>query len=45
MINHKIAQPSIKVVISCFIINLSFNLLVKEFFKSVNIWQSYRQNG
>jgi len=28
-----------------FVTNISFNLLVKEFFKSVNIWQSYRQNG
>jgi len=28
-----------------FITNISFNLLVIEFLKSVNIWQSYRQNG
>jgi len=25
--------------------HLSFNLLVKEFLKLVDIWQSYRQNG
>ena len=25
--------------------NLSLNLLVKTFFKSVNIWRSYKQNG
>jgi len=30
---------------SYFITNLSFNLLVKEFSKSANIWRSYRQNG
>jgi len=24
---------------------ISLNLLVKEFSKSVNIWRSYRQNG
>jgi len=28
-----------------FTIHLSFNLLVKEFLKLVNIWRSYRQNG
>jgi len=28
-----------------FIANLPLNLLVKEFLKSVNIWQSYKQNG
>ena len=28
-----------------FYTHLSFNLLVKEFLKLVNIWQSYRQNG
>jgi len=28
-----------------FITNLSFNSLVKEFLKPVNIWQSYKQNG
>jgi len=27
------------------ITNLSLNLPVKEFLKSVNIWRSYRQNG
>jgi len=32
MINHKIAQPSIQVVVGYFIANLSLNLLVKEFF-------------
>jgi len=45
MTNHEIAQPSIYVVISYFITNLSFNLLVKKKFKSANIWQSYQQNG
>jgi len=45
MINYEIAQPSIQVVMSCFIINLSFNLLVKIFFKSANAWRSYRQSG
>ena len=28
-----------------FIPNLSFDLLMKEFLKSANIWQSYRQHG
>jgi len=28
-----------------FITNLSLNLLVTEFLKSVNTWRSYRQNG
>ena len=28
-----------------FTTHLSLNLLVKEFLKLVNIWQSYRQNG
>jgi len=31
MINHKIAQPSVSVVMSYFITDLSLNLLVKEF--------------
>jgi len=30
---------------SYFTTHLSLNLLVKEFLKLVNIWQSYRQNG
>jgi len=30
---------------SYFITHLSFNLLVKEVLKLVNIWRSYRQNG
>ena len=30
---------------SYFFTNLSFDLLVKEFLKSVNFWRSYRQNG
>ena len=36
MMNHKVHRPTT---------HLSFNLLVKEFLKLVNIWQSYRQNG
>ena len=31
--------------LSRFIENFSFNLLVKEFLKSVNIWRSNKQNG
>ena len=42
MIIHKVAQPSISVVIGYFITNLSFNLQVKEFVKTVNIWRSYK---
>jgi len=38
-------MPSIQGMISYFAINLSLNLLVKEFLKLVNIWRSYRQNG
>ena len=36
---------SIWVMMRYFITNVWFNLLVKEFLKSVNTWQSYRQNG
>jgi len=36
---------SCELVIGYFTTNLSLNLLAKEFLKSVNIWQSYRQNG
>jgi len=43
MINHKVAEPSIKVLMGYFIKSLSFNLTVKEFLKSVNIWRSYGQ--
>jgi len=32
-------------MVSYFTTHLSLNLLVQEFFKLVNIWQSYRQNG
>jgi len=32
MINHKVVQPSIQVVMGYFITNLSLNLLVKPFF-------------
>ena len=45
MINHKITQPSIYVMMRYFIKNLSVIVRVKEFLKSVNIWRSYRQNG
>jgi len=38
MINHKIVQPSISIMMGYFIINISFdNLLVKEFLKSVKV--------
>ena len=43
MINHKIAQPSIEVVMGYFIRNLSVIVPLKEFLKSVNIWGSYGQ--
>ena len=45
MINHKVVQPNIYVVMSCLITNLASNLLVQFFLQSVNIWQSYKQNG
>ena len=32
-------------LVSYFSTHLSFTLLVKEFLRLVNIWQSYRQNG
>jgi len=37
LINHKVAQPSISVAIAYFVTSLSFNFLVKEFLKSVDI--------
>ena len=46
MINHKVHANIAKRLSSDeFTTHLSFNLLVKEFLKSVNIWRSYRQNG
>jgi len=45
MINDKVVQLSILVVMRYFISNLSFNLLVKEFLKSMNLLQSCRQSG
>jgi len=45
MMNHKVAQLSIYIMMGYIITNLSFNLLVKEFLKSVNIWRSYWQNA
>ena len=47
VLNDKLQDSTAK-HLSCdghFITNLSFNLLVKEFLKSANIWRSYRQNG
>ena len=44
MINHKILWPSIYGMMTYKTTHLSLNLLVKEFLKLVNIWQSYRQN-
>jgi len=38
-------QGSSLVGMDYFVTNISFNLIVKECLKSVNIWQSYRQNG
>jgi len=32
-------------MMSFFTTHSSFNLLVKEFLKLMNIWRSYRQNG
>jgi len=43
MINHKIAEPCIEVMMGYFITNLSIIVPVKEFLKCVNIWQSYRK--
>ena len=34
-----------KDMMSYYTTHLSLDLLVKEFLKLVNIWQSYRQNG
>jgi len=44
-IDHKVVQLSIEVGMAFFITNLSFNLLVKELLKSLNIWLRYGQNG
>ena len=43
MINHKIVQPSIQVVMGYFITNLSLNLLLKQFFG--NRWRSAEVTG
>ena len=45
MINHNVVQPNIQGMMRYFTTYLSYNLLVKEFLKLVNIWRSYRQNG
>jgi len=39
---NTLALPCERVMMGYFITNTSFNLVVKEFLKSVNIWQSYR---